>query len=183
MKNILVSLLVVFGIIAAVSTGAQDKKAETEVVKLSVTEDEVVKFIAAFPEFIKENKDLKLGDPKSVSTTMTSAATDLGKWEAFAKDKGFTGYDNFLKVTTAVTTAYAYQLMVKNADDLENNIRALPAAAQGLAKTQLKPVRKEISKYKDMITPETLKIVESHGEELKGIFALIPSEKSKLKKK
>ena len=179
MKNILISILVVFGIAAAFSTGAQDKKAEA--IKLSASEEEVVKFIAAFPEFIKENKDLNPADPNTVTAAMTEAAANQEKWETFAKEKGFSGYENFLKVTTAVTTVYAYQLLQKNSDDLEKKIEKMPAAAQGIASTQLKPLKEKINKYKDLVTQETIKAVDAHSDELKSIFA--PLSKIRPKRK
>ncbi|HCE43562.1 MAG TPA: hypothetical protein DET40_08440 [Lentisphaeria bacterium] len=175
MKKILVSILVIFGIIAAVSAGDQDKKEEAvntlKGIKLSATEDEVVKFIAAFPEFIKENKELNPADPETVTSAMSIAAENQEKWEKFAKEKGFSSYDNFLKVTTAVSTVYAYQLLQKNSDDLEKKIGSLPAVAQGMAKKQLKPLKEQISKYKELVTPETIAVVDAHSDELKAVFA------------
>lgn len=142
MKKILISILVVFGIVAAFSAGAQDKKVEA--IKLSATEDEVVKFIAAFPDFIKDNKDLNPADPNSVTAAMTMAMANQEKWESFAKEKGFASYGEFLKVTTAVCTVYAYQMLQKNSEDLEKRISSMPAAAQGIASTQLKPIKEQV---------------------------------------
>jgi hypothetical protein len=148
---------------------------------LSASEDEVVKFIVAFPEFLKENNELNPTDPGSVAAVMTTIATDKAKWEAFAKAKGFTSYDSFIKVSAAVTTAFAYQLLLHNAEQLEKQITSMPAAVQGIAKKKLKPVREQISQYSKMITPETLEVVNNHMDELQKI--LIPTEKIKSKKK
>ena len=145
---------------------------------LSASEDEVVKFIAAFPEFLKENKELNPTDPGSVTAVMTTIAANKEKWETFAKDKGFTSYDNFLKVTTAVTTAYAYQLLQHNSAQLEKQI---PARAQALAKAQMKLVKEQLNQYSKMISPDTVEAVKNHTDELNKI--LIPTEKTKSKRK
>jgi hypothetical protein len=177
MKKILSVLL--FAVTFAVfSVGAQDS---VKPPLLSASKDEIVKFITAFPEFLKENKDLNPGDPGSVATVMTAIAANKEKWETFAKEKGFPSYDNFLKVTTAVTTAYAYQLLQHNSAQLEKQLASMPAAAQGLAKAQMKPIREQMNQYSKMISPETLEAVKTHMDELNKIF--IPTEKIKLKKK
>lgn len=164
---------------AAFSVNAQDSKDTETQPMLSASEDEVVKFIGAFPEFLKENKDLNPSDPGSVTAIMTTIAANKDKWEAFAKDKGFTGYENFMKVSAAVTTAYAYQLLQQNSAKLEKQI---PAGVQGMVKDKLmKPVREQIKQYGKMISPETLEVVKNHTDELRKI--LIPTEKIKLKKK
>ncbi len=91
---------------------------------------------------------------------------------------GFSSYDNFLKVTTAVCTVYTYQLIQKNSDDLEKKIGSMPVAVQGIASKQLKPLKEEINKYKNLVPLETIKAVDAHGDELRGIFA--PLSKIKL---
>lgn len=175
MKKFLSVLLFVVTL-AAFSANAQDS---VKAPLLSATEDEVVKFIAAFPEFLKENKDLNPADPSSVTAAMTIIAANKDKWETFAKDKGFTSYENFMKVSSAVTTAYAYQLLQHNAEQLEKQI---PAGLQDKAKDKLlKPVKEQINNYSKMISPETLTAVKNHTEELQEI--LIPTEKLKAKKK
>lgn len=160
---------------AAFSVNSQD------IVKpppLSASEDEVVKFIAAFPEFLKDNKELNPADPASVTAVMSTIAANKDKWETFAKDKGFASYADFMKVSSAVTTAYAYQLLQQNAAQLEKQI---PAGAQSLAKAQMKLVKEQISQYSKMISPDTLDAVKNHMAELQKI--LIPTEKIKSKKK
>ena len=175
MKKIL--SVVLFAVTFAVfSVGAQDS---VKPPLLSASEDEIVKFIAAFPEFLNENKDLNPTDPDSVSTAMTAIAANKEKWESFAKEKGFASYDNFMKVSAAVTTAYAYQLLQRNAAQLEKQI---PAGVQGMMKNKLmKSAKDQINQYGKMISPETLEAVKKHVDELQKI--LIPTEKIKLKKK
>ena len=165
---------------ATFSVAAQDSKDNTKQPLLSASEDEVVKFIAAFPEFLKENKELNPADPDSVTAVMTKISADKAKWETFAKDKGFTSYDNFMKVSTAVTTTYLYQLLLHNSEQLEKQISSIPGA-QNVAKARLKPVREQISQYSKMIAPETLEAVKNHMDELQKI--IIPAETNKLKKK
>jgi hypothetical protein len=180
MKKILSVLLFVITV-AAFSVNAQASKDAEKKAMLSVSDEEVVKFINAFPEFLKENKDLNPSDASSVTAAMTTIAANKDKWEAFAKDKGFTSYENFLKVTTAVTTAYAYQLLQHNSGQLEKQIAKMPEAAQAIAKAQMKPAREQINQYSKMISPETLEVVKNHMDELQKVF--IPAEKTKSKKK
>jgi hypothetical protein len=174
MKKFL-SVLLFIATFAVFSINAQDS---VNPPLLSASEDEVIKFIAAFPEFLKENKGLNPADPDSVAAVMTTIAANKEKWETFAKDKGFTSYDNFMKVSSAVTTAYAYQLLQHNVAQLEKQI---PPGAKGMLKDKLmKPVREQINKYSKMIAPETLAAVKKHTNELEKI--LIPTEKIKPKK-
>jgi putative lipoic acid-binding regulatory protein len=171
-----ISILLFAITLAAFSVNAQDT---VKAPLLSATEDEIVKFIAAFPEFLKENKDLNPADPGSVNAVMTTIAANKDKWEAFAKDRGFASYENFMQVSAAVTTAYAYQLLQHNAEKLEKQI---PEGFQGKAKDKLlKPVKEQISQYGKMISPVTLELVKKHEDQLQEI--LIPTGKIKLKKK
>ena len=179
--KIILSLLLFAVTFGCFSLNAQETKDTAKKPLLAASEDEVVKFIGAFPEFLKENKDFNPSDVGSVAAAMTTIAANKEKWETFAKENGFASYENFLKVTTAVTTAYAYQLLQHNSAQLEKQIALLPATAQSLAKSQLKPVREQISQYSKMITPETLEVVNNHTDELNKIF--MPAEKPKTKKK
>ena len=179
--NKILSVLLFVITVAAFSVNAQASKDAEKKAMLSVSDEEVVKFINAFPEFLKENKDLNPSDASSVTAAMTTIAANKDKWEAFAKDKGFTSYENFLKVTTAVTTAYAYQLLQHNSGQLEKQIAKMPEAAQAIAKAQMKPAREQINQYSKMISPETLEVVKNHMDELQKVF--IPAEKTKSKKK
>ena len=174
MKKFL-SVLLFIATFAVFSINAQDSGKPP---LLSASEDEVVKFIAAFPEFLKENRELNPADPGSVTAVMSTIAANRDKWETFAKDKGFASYEDFMKVSSAVTTAYAYQLLQHNAAQLEKQI---PAGAKNLAKAQMKLVKEQISQYSKMISPETLDAVKNHTDELQKI--LIPTEKIKSKKK
>lgn len=177
MKKLL-SVLLFAIIFAAFSINSQDAEKPP---LLSASEDEVLKFIVAFPEFLKENKEFSPSDAGSVTAAMTAIAANKEKWELFAKENGFIGYENFLKVTTAVTTAYAYQLLQHNSAQLEKQIAKMPEVAQALAKAKLKPVREQMNQYKKMIAPETLETVKNHTDELNRIF--MPVEKTKSKKK
>ena len=174
--NKFLSVLFFAATFAVFSVGAQDS---VKPPLLSASEDEIVKFIAAFPEFLKENKELNPADPGSVTAAMTAIAADKEKWESFAKERGFASYDNFMKVSAAVTTAYAYQLLQHNATQLE---KQMPAGVQGMMKNKLmKSTKDQINQYGKMISPETLEAVKNHMDELQKI--LIPTEKIKPKKK
>jgi hypothetical protein len=169
-KNI--SLLLTFCatlIIPSLFVFADEKPSEETKKIYNASEEDILKFIKACPN-IKKAFGMNTTDEQKLLTSMkTHPAVEIAK---IAKTYGFKNEEELRNVFETVIAGFALLRLKEIEAKLDESIASFPPALAATMKPQLDKIKKDLCKYDDKVSPETIELIKKHCPELEKLFPM-----------